>query len=304
MSIITKYRPNVWGDVIGQSSIVRSIQKAIKEDKSHVFLFTGASGLGKTTIARLTSKSLGVEPANLLELDAATHSSVEDTRAIIETLPYNIGGKKRGILIDEIHAISKSAWESLLKSIEEPPEWVYWFLCTTELTKVPKTIKTRALHYDLKPVGTDDLVDWLDPIAKKEGGSDFVGLCAAEAKGSPRQALSNLAAVGAAKDEKEARDLLKSAEEDPQVIDLCRALLNNKPWRDVQKLLAGMKDKDAESIRRVVCAYMTSVACSVPKESIAGRAIEVIDAFADPMYASAGISLVVRACGVCCLSSG
>lgn len=300
MSIINKYRPKVFKDVIGQDAALRAIKKSVEKGNSNVYLFTGGSGFGKTTLSRLTAKALGCTQVD--ELDAATRTGVEDMKDLIETLPYQMDGGKRAIIIDEIHAISKQAWEALLKSLEEPPEHVYWFLCTTELKKVPKTVKTRSLHIDLKPVDDKTLGDFLDPIAKKEGGEEFVDLCIKEADGSVRQALSNLAAVAGARDDKEARAMLQSLDDDPEIVELARALLGRKTWREVQAVLKKLKEanKDAEGIRRVVSGYMTAVATTAGKESLVGRAVEVLDAFSEPAYNSVGLSHTVVACATIC----
>lgn len=301
MSFLIKYRPEAWSDMVGQEKTVRSLAKAIATKKGNAFLFTGPSGVGKTTAARIAAAELGaVDP---LEIDAATFTGIDDMRAITETLPYSMGDAARVVIVDECHALSKPAWQSLLKSLEEPPAFVFWFLCTTEVTKVPATVKTRCLHYSFKPVGLGDLMVFGESIAEKEDlPDDIIEVCAKEANGSPRQLLSNLAVCATAKNRAEAADLLRSAEESEEAVALARVLLNGHGWPETQGVLAKLRDKDAESIRRVVCAYMTSVALKVPKEALVGRATEVLDAFSEPFYNSVGISMVVKACAVLQLS--
>src|SRR3990167_7232725 len=130
------------------------------------------------------------------EIDAATFTGIDDIRRVTETLNYRpIGaGTIRAIIVDECHRLSPAAYAALLKPLEEPPKWVYWFLCTTELGKVPANIKTRCTAYGLRAVPTPEIRVLLTDIAKKERivgkhVESVIDLCAKEATGSPRQAL-------------------------------------------------------------------------------------------------------------------
>lgn len=301
-SLITKYRPNTFAEVVGQDATVRSLKKAVENNSASTFLFSGDPGTGKTTLARLTAKALGCPDNERIEIDAATNTGIDDMREITSTLIYKPLGeaKVKVLLVDEAHALSKSAVTSLLKATEEPPEHVKWILCTSEVGKLPVAIKTRAAHFTLKAVSVDDLVGLLERVVSGEKlkiAEDIIDLCAAEASGSPRQALSNLTVCQGAASFAEAKELLRSAVESKEAIDLARALFKGADWGEAQKLLAKMKEINPESARHVVRAYATTIALTSKKEADAGRALEILDAFSTPFYSSDGISPLVLASG-------
>jgi DNA polymerase-3 subunit gamma/tau len=213
-SLLKKYRPQTFNTVLGHAAAVRSLEAAIKNKRSHAFMFTGRSGVGKTTLAYITVAALGCDPDNLVEVDAATHSGVDDMRSVTGGLLYHpLGGSAKAIIVDECHKLSDSAWNSLLKKVEDPPEFAYWVFCTTEPTKVPDTIRSRCLHYDLKPIGYLILVGLVSAVAELEHmnlADGIAGLCAKEAEGSARQALANLGKCADAKSQAEAAELLRS----------------------------------------------------------------------------------------------
>jgi DNA polymerase III gamma/tau subunit len=301
-SLLTKYRPKTFKEVIGQAPIVRSLEAAIKSKAGKAFLFVGPSGTGKTTLARIVSDRLGCGK-DIVEVDAASATGIDDMRQVTASAVYRPmdGAVGRGYIIDEMHMLSKAAVTSLLKSLEEAP-WAYWFLCTTEEGKVPAAVKTRCLKYELKPVKDKELVEWLSEISLEEGNNStkytgILDLCAKEANGSPRQALANLGVCLGVQTREEAAELLKSAAESTETINFVRALYRGVSWKELQRLLAGMDGQNAESVRQVVRAYGTKVVLGAKDEKTAGRACEVLDAFREPMiYASDGITPVILAC--------
>jgi DNA polymerase-3 subunit gamma/tau len=291
--LITKYRPKTFDEVVGHAAAVKALQSAIKKGAARAFLFTGPSGTGKTTLARIVAKEAGCSPANLIEVDAATNTGIDAMRDVTADLGYQaLGGGVKGIIVDEAHALSKAASQSLLKILEEPPEWVYWFLCTTEATRILPTLRTRCLQIDLKPVDKRDLLTLLEDVAadeKMKPAKGVLSLCASEANGSPRQALAYLAACGEAEDLEEAQELLGSAEGSGEAVDLARLLVRGGKWAEAQELLKKLKDVDAESTRRVVQAYLTTVILSAKREDEAGRLLEKMDHFSQPFYQHAGL---------------
>lgn len=298
-----KYRPEDFGEVVGQDAVVKSLKHALARDASHTFLFTGPSGVGKTTLARIVAATIKCQPQDLLEIDAATNTGIDDMREVTSGLNYRpLGdGAVKVIIVDECHMLSKSAWNSMLKVLEEPPDWVYWMLCTTEPLRVPASIKTRCLAYDLKPVALMQLIELLDYVVGSEGlvkiKEGIVSLCAKEADGSPRQALVNLATCIGAGSVSQARELLRSAEGSAEAFELAQLLVKGATWEQVQALLKQLSDTSPESIRQVVRAYVTKTVLVSKREDSAGRGLAVLDAFSEPFHPSDGITPVVLACG-------
>src|ERR1700693_1721293 len=165
-----KYRPQFLDAVLGQDAVVSSLKSLFPNKVPHAFLFTGSSGCGKTTLSRILTNMLGVGKHDILEVDAAVYTGVDDMRHLLDGLQYKgmEGNGKKAIILDEAHMLSKSAWNSILKELEEPPPHVYWFICTTEVNKVPMTIQTRCHPYTLKDVGYNDLCDLIEYVAGEE----------------------------------------------------------------------------------------------------------------------------------------
>lgn len=284
--LVTKYRPALFKEVVGQEDVVRSMRRIIKQRKSRAFLLTGPSGTGKTTLARIAAKAFGVEERGMVEVDAATNTGVDAMRAIKQPLQFKFGTGGRAIIVDECHSLSTQAWQSLLKDVEEPPPGVHWFFCTTEAGKVPRTIKTRCTCYDLKAVAEDKLFGLLQHVVSEEAletPEEVLDLVAQQADGSPREALSMLAVVSACTERKQAAVMLQSAIETPEVIDLCRLLLKGTTWERALKVVnkGGLLDVESEGVRQVILAYFTKVAKDSSAKQ-AGKVLAILDAFGTP----------------------
>lgn len=301
-ALINKYRPQAFKEIIGQDRVVESLENAIKKKLGTAYLLTGPSGTGKTTLARIAAKLLGCSPADLIEEDAAKNTGIENMREIIEQLMYRPLGEQavRVVIIDEAHMLSKNAVISLLKSLEDPPSWVYWFLCTTDPNKIPKAVQTRCLTYQLKDVRQADLLKLLKNTEEgSELEEDVLEVCVEEAHGSPRQALSNLGVCLTAQDREEALDLMHSASEDPAAFDLAKALMQGADWGELRDIMAKLKEKEvsAESVRHVIRAYMTTVVLS-PKSNGKSQqnALAILEQFSTPFNSFDGMTPLVMAC--------
>jgi DNA polymerase-3 subunit gamma/tau len=294
----TKYRPTDLDSYIGHEDVVESVRKALKENRGRTFLLTGPSGIGKTTLARIIAHEWGVDNWGVIEIDAATYTGIDEMRNVMDMSKLRgFGNPKKLVIIDEAHALSRQAIQSLLKSLEEPPEHLMWVLATTESSKIPKTIKTRCLAYDLKPIPVKTLYDYLVAIDELEDfGTDpsIIQLAADKAAGSPRQALENLGIVGGLTDERSARRLLEEAEQPEQVIDLCRALAKSAPWPKVAKIVKEL-EVPPETVRLTICSYFSTVALN--SNSIPTRALEILDAFSTPCNIQDKMAPIILALG-------
>ncbi len=220
------YRPQTFDEVVGQKAIVTTLQNALSRGKiSHAYLFCGPRGTGKTTMARLFAKALNCQDGighqcnkcdsclaitkgdhpDVYEIDAASNSGVDNVRRLIEEVSFApIMGRYKVYIIDEIHSMSSSAFNALLKTIEEPPEHVVFIMATTEPNKVLPTILSRVQRYDFSKVSDDDLIVLMKRVLEKEGveyEDRALDVIARLSDGGCRDALSNLEqAVSYAKD--------------------------------------------------------------------------------------------------------
>ncbi|MGL5783960.1 MAG: DNA polymerase III subunit gamma/tau [Alphaproteobacteria bacterium] len=214
------YRPQQFSDVIGQETTVLLLKNGLQQQKlGHGFIFTGIRGVGKTTLARLVAKALNctadktssVEPCgicescqalaqgrhfDIIEMDAASHTGVEDMREVIEASRYRaLAGRYKIFIIDEVHMLSKSAFNALLKTLEEPPAHVKFLFATTEIQRVPATILSRCLRFDLRRIQPAALQAYLEQVCEKERvtvDAEALRALAHAADGSVRDALSLL----------------------------------------------------------------------------------------------------------------
>lgn len=284
-----KHRPRKFESVIGQDQVVKSLMRLVDNKEAQSFLFYGGAGLGKTTLARLAARRAGCLKANILEIDAATNTGIDAMRAIADSLHYKpIEGDCKAVIVDECHALTKQAWQSLLKIVEEPPENVYLFFCTTDFSKVPVTIRTRCAVYGLKPYSYPDLQKIVDRVVKLEKmtvDSEAMKVIIEEAQGSARQAVMNLSVAHAAKSRKEAAAILKAATKSDATIELCRLLVQGGSWRRAVGIIERMEDESPESVRIVVCNYIASVLSKAMEDKEACRLLTILEAFSTP-YAS------------------
>ncbi len=196
-SLYRRYRPHTFADLVGQEQVVEAFSEQIKNNRvGHAYIFAGSRGLGKTSVARIVARELGVSDRDLYEIDAASNNGVDYIRELSEniyTLPFESPYKL--FILDEAHMLSKGAWNAFLKTLEEPPAYAIFILATTELEKIPETVQSRCQVYEFKKPSRAVLAALISDVAKKEGydvtpsASELLALLA---DGSYRDALSVL----------------------------------------------------------------------------------------------------------------
>jgi DNA polymerase-3 subunit gamma/tau len=313
-ALARKYRPKVFAELIGQEAMVRTLKNAFASGRiAQAYMLTGVRGVGKTTTARLIARALNYEAPgadgptldmteegvhcrailesrhlDVVEMDAASHTGIDDIRELIDSAHYkpNIARYKVYIL-DEVHMLSKPAFAGLLKTLEEPPEHVKFIFATTEARKVPVTVLSRCQRFDLKRIDIDTLIGHLAGIAEKEGARaerPALALIARAAEGSVRDALSILdraIAFGGSEVTADAvRGLLGLADR-TRVFDLMETVLRGDAGGALQQLDALNKDGAepgqviadlADAVHAVTVVKAAGAASADPAASEAERA--------------------------------
>ena len=287
-----KYRPSSFADLIGQEAMVRTLSNAFDSGRIHqAYLLSGVRGVGKTTTARIVARALNYHRAasdslplidrptilmdeigthcqaiiesrhvDVIEMDAASHTGIDDIRELIEGSRYRpVMARAKVYIIDEVHMLSKAAFNGLLKTLEEPPEHVKFLFATTEVDKVPVTVRSRCQRFDLRRIEAPVLIAHLGSICGREGMNvtpDALSLIARAAEGSVRDALSLLDQAlatglggGTAIDEAEIRAMLGLADR-ARVIDLFEQVMKG----DIASALTGLKalyDQGADPLSTV-----------------------------------------------------
>jgi DNA polymerase-3 subunit gamma/tau len=268
-----KWRPKSFDTLVGQPHVVRALSNALEQQRiHHAYLFTGTRGVGKTTLARIIAKSLNCETGitatpcgecnacteidkgrfvDLLEVDAASNTQVDAMRELLENAQYApTAGRFKVYIIDEVHMLSKSAFNAMLKTLEEPPEHVKFILATTDPQKVPVTVLSRCLQFNLRQIASTTIIEHLQNVLTQENvpfESAGVQLIARAAEGSMRDALSltdqAIAYGNQAVNEADVRSMLGAIDQS-YLFDIVNALLNE----DGAALIEKAKEMEARSI--------------------------------------------------------
>jgi DNA polymerase-3 subunit gamma/tau len=252
-TLYREYRPQSFAEVRGQEQVTDTLEKAIKNGKvAHAYLFAGSRGTGKTSVARILAKALGVSDKDLYEIDAASNTGVDNIRELregVQTSPFD--SKYKFYIIDEAHMLSKAAWNALLKTLEEPPAHAIFVLATTERDKVPDTIQSRCEIYTFKQPTRDVLAEVIVDVAKKEGYSlerSAAELIALLAEGSFRDALSILQKVLAVSQGKKIEIAEVEAVSGAPRGELVRQILSGIAKKDASLALGGIREAIVQNL--------------------------------------------------------
>lgn len=293
-----KHRPRDFKDVIGQDDAIASLTAMAKDRKfPHTLLLTGGSGCGKTTIGRIIKAKLGCDDNDYREVNAANDRGIElvrDIQSCVGLAP--MAGRCRMYLIDEVHQLTPQAQDAFLKLLEDTPKHVYFILATTDPQKLKKTILTRCTQVKLRELTQAEVKELARRVATAEGTTvddDVLSKLAEVAEGSARRALVLLnQVIGMSDAGAQMAVLTKSAEDVRQAIELARALLGGKPWKEIAAILKDVND-DPEGVRWLVLGYMNSVALGGGGQC--AKAICIIESFMEPFYESKAAGLT-QAC--------
>ncbi len=271
-ALYLKWRPMLFDDMIGQEHITRALRNSLKTGRvRHAYLFSGPRGTGKTTSARLLAKALNcldpnpdVRPCNvcaacvavnegryldLIEIDAASHTSVDDVRDLRDKIAFAPGeGQYKVYIIDEVHRFSASAFDALLKTLEEPPAHAIFILATTEIDKVPQTIKSRCLPFEFRRVSVHEVADRLGQIAADEGlhiERGALELVARQGTGSVRDSISLL-------------DQIVSDPDEVVTLETVQRVLGTANMAAVKELVNALIAMDAPSGLHLIAATVDS----------------------------------------------
>ena len=299
MNLYQKYRPNDFSEMYGNEGTIESIKSTIeKKDRPHVFLFTGASGCGKTTAARICAKKLNAINSAVVEVNSSNNRGIDTARQIIEQmkgLPFE--GDSTVFILDELHQTSKDFQNALLKSLEDTPNHVYFFMCTTDPQKLITAFKNRCTIFNFKPLEEKEIYRLLVKINREEEAGvdkEVIELISENCEGSPRKAIvifEKLIGVEKEKAKKLVREEGIGEESSVEAIELCRALIGKSDWGDIAGIIKTVKE-EPEKIRRMVLGYMNSVLLGGKMNRKAALALEF---FSEPFYDS-GIPGVTLAC--------
>ena len=290
MDLHVKHRPTSLNDVVGQMTARTTLAGFVANGSiPHVMTFEGPPGTGKTTLARIMAKYVDAKPMSITEINGAVSNGVDDMRKLQESCSMRpLGGGNAVYIIDEVHSLSKQAFQSLLKLFEDTPKHAYFFLCTSQPEKIDKAIKSRSTAITLHEVPYSDLVALAMTTATKENvelPAGAANIIARAAGGSARVALVLLGqAISSSFDKDVMASMSLDVDEKSDIFPICsEAMWPKMKWESVYSLLDSIPDDGIESARWMLLKYAQKC---MSKSNNAPRAVKVIQAMKTPFYDS------------------
>lgn len=302
MGLYQKHRPKTFTDIIGNESTVLSLQSIVerkKEDRPQVYLFSGSTGCGKTTIARILATEMGCSctESDFNEINSANNRGIDTAREITRAIRYKpLSGQIKIYLFDEAHQATKDFQNALLKIFEDTPKHIIFILCTTNPEKIIPTVKNRCTHYTVDRLKQRQIIKLLQDVTRKERKRipiENINKLAELSAGIPREALTMLDKIidlEQADIENEIKQFNKAAR---TTLELCQALLQGKKWNIIIKILNDvLEQQEPEQIRQAILTYMFKVLLNEHPNAVAA---EIIEYFKNDFFSS-GKAGIVQAC--------
>lgn len=297
MSYHLKYRPDSLDEMYGNETTISTLKGMLKKDFPHSMLFYGTTGCGKTTLARILANELDCAPGDVVEYNSANFRGIDTIRKIAHDCQFPpLGSPIKVYIIDECHKLTGDAQTAFLKTLEDTPDHVYFFLCTTHPQKLLREIRNRCSPIQVDPLNSENMMALFQHILEEEGESikdEILDVIIKQAEGIPRMGLQKLKQVVDTPRKKRMKIARKAIEEDTEAYELCKMLMSKKAtWDGIRKILNGMNRAEYEGARRSVMGYATNALLKYNDNPKAGL---ILEEFCEPMY-DAGFPALVRAC--------
>lgn len=285
-TLYRKYRPKSLEDILGNDKLVSALERYLQDPETcpHAFLLHGPTGCGKTTIGRIIGERLGCKGSDLREIDTGDFRGIDTSREIRKQISFQpLEGDVKVWILDECHQLTTDAQDAMLKILEETPSHVFFILCTTNPEKLKKTVRDRCTQFQVNLLPDPVMGKLLRSVVKQEGENLqklVYEQIIQDSLGYPRNALQILDQVLRVDPDLRLGTAQKAAEETSKSIELCRALLDAKGWKEIGLILSGLKEQDPEGIRRHVLAYCTTVVLKGKNN----QAALIMETFQEPLY--------------------